>query len=93
VFVPVTGVMAVDYLLLRKSAYHENRIAQEKSVRPLAVGAWLFGAFVALVASWEWVELSGIAAVDAMLVAALSYYVLARLAGDRLGSPPPATQE
>ncbi len=82
VFVPVAGVIAVDYLLLRKRAYHEDRIVLEQAVRPLAVGAWIFGACVALIASWEWIALTGIAAIDAMLVAALTYYLLSMRAGD-----------
>ncbi|MEP0201610.1 MAG: cytosine permease [Halioglobus sp.] len=83
VFVPVSGVIAVDYLLLRKNAYHEMRIEMEQSVRPLAVGAWLFGACVALIASWGWIALTGIAAIDAMLTSALSYFLLMRWMSDR----------
>jgi cytosine permease len=93
VFVPVSGVIAVDYLVLRKRAYHEDRIALEVPVRPLAVGAWVFGALIALVASWDWVTLSGIAAIDAMLVSALSYYLLARLAADPVEPAAPVTEE
>ena len=78
VFVPVSGVIAVDYLLLRRPAYHEQREAREASLRKSALCAWALGACVALVGSWGWIALSGIAAIDAMLVAAFSYYLFSR---------------
>ncbi len=81
VFVPVAGLIAVDYLLVRRSAYHDQREACETNLRTSALVAWALGACVALAGSWEWVTLSGIAAIDAMLVAALSYYLLARFTG------------
>ena len=78
VFVPVSGVIVVDYLFLRRSAYHEERLPLQVSFRPAAICAWLLAAGVALAGSWGWVSLSGIAAIDAMLVAATSYYLLSR---------------
>ena len=81
VFVPVAGLIAVDYLLVRRPAYHDQREACETNLRTSALVAWALGACVALVGSWEWVTLTGIAAIDAMLVAALSYYLLARFTG------------
>lgn len=86
VFVPVSGVIAVDYLLLRRPAYHQQRQAQEVSLRPHAVFSWALGASVSLVGSWGWLSLSGIAAVDAMLVAAVSYYLLTVFTGAKTGS-------
>ena len=79
VFVPVSGVIAVDYLLLRKSAYHQQRQALEVSLRPIAIFSWTLGATVSLAGSWGWLSLTGIAALDAMLVAAISYYLIATL--------------
>ena len=81
VFVPVSGLIAVDYLLVRRPAYHDQREVCETNLRTSALVAWALGACVALAGSWEWVTLSGIAAIDAMLVAALSYYLLARFTG------------
>jgi cytosine permease len=82
VFVPVTGVIVVDYLLLRHSAYHDQRIVLQQRFRPDAVICWGLGACVALIGSWGWVSLSSIAAVDAMLVSAASYYLLAKVRGN-----------
>jgi cytosine permease len=83
VFVPVAGVIAIDYLFLRKSAYHDEREKRESKIRYSAITAWALGACVALLGSWDWLSLTGIAAVDAMLVAGISYFALARTRGDR----------
>jgi cytosine permease len=78
VFVPVAGVIAVDYLFLRRCAYHMQRELMEEPLRLAAVGAWALGAGIALFGSWGWLSLSGIAAIDAMLAAALAYYLAGR---------------
>ena len=88
IFVPVAGVIAVDYLLLRRSAYHEQRLELEETWRLPALISWAAGASLALAATWEWFALSGIAAVDAVIVAALTYWLLSRLA-----HPPAATPQ
>jgi cytosine permease len=90
VFVPVSGVIAVDYLLLRRSAYHDQRLALERAWRPAAVGAWTLGACVALMGSWGWFSLTRVAALDAMLVAAVSYYLITRF-GRRQADPQDTT--
>jgi cytosine permease len=79
VFVPVAGVISVDYILVRRSAYHAERIALRRHVAPLAIAAWAAGALVALLGAEGILTLSGIAAVDAMLVAAIVYLALTRL--------------
>ena len=76
IFVPVSGVIIVDYLILRRSAYHEDRLLLEKKSRPKAIAAWALGASVALVGSWDWLSITNIAALDAMIVAAVVYYLL-----------------
>ena len=90
VFVPVSGVIAVDYLLLRKSAYHQDRTAQEVSLRPVAIFSWALGACVSLVGSWDWISLTSVAALDAMLVAALSYFLLTKLSQRQSGLEKPS---
>ena len=52
-------------------------------MRPTAVLSWALGACVALFGSWGWLSLTAVAALDAMLVAALSYYLLARFVPDK----------
>ena len=78
VFAPVAGVIIVDYLWVRRTAYHEHRIASERAVSPLALFAWGLGAVVALLGeNGVWTP-SGIAALDAILIAAVSYLLLVR---------------
>ena len=83
VFVPVAGIIAVDYLYARRSAYHEELEAAQRSLSPAALVAWAAGAAVALLGSMELLRVSGIAALDAMLVAAVFYGFLAKPAGAR----------
>lgn len=81
VFVPVAGVIAVDYLFVRRSAYHENLHAAERALSPMALIAWALGAVVALLGAEGVITVSGIAALDAMLVSAVAYAVLSRFDG------------
>jgi cytosine permease len=86
IFVPVAGVIFVDYLIVRRSAYHENREAMEKNLRPVAVLAWATGAIFAFAGSRGWYSLSGIAAIDAMLVSGTVYFLLSRFMHLKNGS-------
>ena len=79
VFVPVAGVVAVDYLFTRRSAYHEEREARQESLRLTALGSWVAGAVIALLGAEEIIRLSGVAALDAMIVAALAYAIASRI--------------
>jgi len=78
VFVPVAGVIAVDYLLVRRGAYHEDRLALTRKFSPFGLAAWAIGAGIALLASESLITLSGIAAIDAMVASALVYALLSR---------------
>jgi cytosine permease len=78
VFAPVAGVIAVDYLWVRRSAYHEQRLQRERTVIPLALLAWAAGAAVALLGANGVISVTGIAALDAILVTAIAYGVLSR---------------
>ena len=69
IFVPVSGIIIVDYLILRRSAYHEDRLLLQQKTRPKAIAAWGLGACVALMGSWSWISITNIAA--------LAYYLLA----------------
>jgi cytosine permease len=81
VFVPVAGVIAVDYLVLRRSAYHEQRIELQQDFRPEAVISWAVGACIALAGSLGWISFTSIAAIDAMLASAATYFLLTKIRG------------
>ncbi len=78
VFVPVAGVIAIDHFFSRRDAYFENLRSAERNVSPMALIAWAAGSVVALLGAESVIELTGIAALDAMLVSALSYVILRR---------------
>ena len=87
IFVPVAGVITVDYFFLRRVAYHEQRLVMQKTFRADAVISWTLGAVVALVGSFGWFSLTSIAAIDAMLISAIAYFLLTRFKSNRLVPP------
>ena len=78
VFVPVAGVIAVDHFFARRAAYFEDLQVAQRKVSPMALLAWAAGSIVALLGAEAVIELTGIAALDAMVVSALSYAILSR---------------
>ena len=86
VFVPVAGVIAVDHFFARPSAYFEDLNATERNVSPMALVAWAAGSIVALLGAEEVIRLTGVAAMDAMLVSAISYAILSRFDAPFSGS-------
>lgn len=85
VFAPVAGVLAVDYLWNRRSAYHEDRHVLERRIMPAALLAWAAGALVAIVGPEVGLSLTGVAALDAIGVAALLHAVAGGIANRRGG--------
>lgn len=93
VFVPVAGVIAVDHFFARRSAYFEHLESAQRRISPMALLAWAAGSVVALLGAEELIRLTGIAALDAMVVSALTYAILSRFdaevpaAADNEGAP------
>ena len=73
VFVPIASIIIIDFFLLRPAAYAGAAINSIKPVETAALIAWAGGACVAVLGSAGYLRLTGIAAVDAMLVSALAY--------------------
>lgn len=76
VFVPVAGVIVVDHFLIRPNAYAAERLEQIERFLPRGLLSWALGSGVALAGATGWLHVSGVAAFDAMVVAALSYWIL-----------------
>jgi len=76
VFVPIASIIIVDFFLLRPAAYAGAAINSIKPVETTALIAWAGGACMAVLGSAGYLRLTGIAAVDAMLVSALAYGAL-----------------
>lgn len=79
IFVPVAGIIAVDFLFLRRANYLGENWARLRTRSTPALLAWVMGAAVALLGSESTQQLTGIAALDAMLAAAIAYPLLYRL--------------
>lgn len=78
VFVPIASIIVVDFFVIRPGAYVGAAIQSVRPVEPIALIAWGMGACIAILGSSGYLRLSGIAAVDAMLVAGFVYVVLRR---------------
>ncbi len=73
VFVPVASVIVLDYFLVRPADYGAGAYQRIRRVEPQALIAWASGALVAVLGSMGYLRLSGIAAIDALGVAALVF--------------------
>ncbi|HEY3655302.1 MAG TPA: cytosine permease [Steroidobacteraceae bacterium] len=76
VFVPIASIIIVDFFIIRPGAYVGAAIESIKPVETTALIAWGAGACVAVLGSAGYLRLTGIAAVDALLVAAVLYGAL-----------------
>lgn len=78
VFIPVAGVVIADYALVRRNAYRIETLDQNRKFAPKAFGAWAIGAIASLILYYyPGFSPSGIAAIDAIVLTAIAYLVLA----------------
>jgi cytosine permease len=74
IFVPVAGVIISDYLFIRPAAYRIESLSDNRSISPKGFIAWLLSAiFVILTTEGIIPSPSGIAAIDAILLAGVIY--------------------
>jgi cytosine permease len=73
VFVPVASILIIDFFLLRPEAYSAEGIRSIKAVEGGALLAWGLGAVIAVLGAAGFLHLTGIAAVDALLAAAIAF--------------------
>jgi len=78
VFVPVASIIVLDCFLLRPADYLGGSEPPVRSVEPAALIAWAAGAALAVLGSAGLVRLTGIAALDAMLVTGVLHALLHR---------------
>ena len=84
-FVPVAGVILVDYTLVGRSRYERPLEApRERDWSYRALGAWMSGAAASLLAERLGLTLTSVPACDALAVAALAYWILSKLWAPRL---------
>lgn len=78
IFVPVAGVIATDYLLVRRSAYCAETLAANQQLSWRAFVSWAAGAaFAALIDAGTVSSLLGVGVLDSIVLSALLYGVLA----------------
>ncbi|MEO1304464.1 MAG: cytosine permease [Pseudomonadota bacterium] len=78
VFIPVAGVVIADYVLVRRRAYKIETLEDNRKFAPKAFGAWAIGAIASLMMYYyPNLSPSGISAIDAIVLTAISYLALA----------------
>lgn len=78
IFIPVAGVIIIDCILIRPKAYSLSTLDENSSINTPGLIAWAIGAAFAVMASEELLPtLTGIAAMDAVVLAGLVYTALA----------------
>ena len=78
IFVPVAGVIIIDALLLRRKDYHIDTLSDNRAFNLAGLAAWAIGAGFALMISHGIIPSpTGIASIDAILLAAIVYTALA----------------
>ena len=79
IFIPVAGVIIVDFCLVNRTAYMNQQVNKDKHINKPAMFAWFCGA---VVASADFVSdipiISGIASIDAIAVAGTLYFVMSK---------------
>ncbi|MEL6856776.1 MAG: cytosine permease [Pseudomonadota bacterium] len=81
IFIPVAGIVITDYLFVRRGAYRIEQLETNRKFAPIAFCAWFIGAAMALAMSEGLLTSpSGIEAIDAIVLTAVSYFVLTEIA-------------
>jgi cytosine permease len=75
---PLAGVYLVDFFVLREREYDASAPGQLPAFRPSALAAWLLGSAVGLAETYAGHALTGIPAVDSILVTALGHVLMNR---------------
>lgn len=80
IFIPVAGVLIIDRFFIRPSLYKLETLDDNKTLNAPAFLAWAIGAIVAILADRGTLpNLSGIGAIDALVLSAVLYFVFAKL--------------
>lgn len=80
IFIPVAGVLIIDRFMIRPSAYNLETLKDNNVLNAPAFLAWAFGAIAAILADRGTVpNLTGIGAMDALLLSAVLYLIFAKV--------------
>jgi cytosine permease len=73
---PLAGVYVVDFFVLRERVYDPRTLSELPAIRVTAFVAWLLGSAVGLVETYAGHALTGVPAVDSILIAALGQVLM-----------------
>ena len=73
---PLAGVYVVDFFVLRERVYDAGRLGELPAIRASAFVAWLLGSAVGLTETYAGHALTGIPAVDSILITALGQVLM-----------------
>ena len=78
IFIPVAGVLIIDSLLIRPGAYKIETLSANRKLNAKGLGAWAAGALFAIAAYEDYLHtLTGIAALDAVILSGCIYTLIA----------------
>ena len=87
IFTPVAGVIMADYVLLNQKAYTLETLSNNSGINMTGFAAWaLGGLYAGLCTGGVMTPLSGLVEIDAILISAISYYLVTRLVRGREGA-------
>ena len=79
IFIPVAGVLIIDRFFIRPKVYNLEKLSDNNTLNVPAFTAWGIGAVVAILADRGAIpNLTGIGAMDALLLSAVLYFIFAK---------------
>ncbi len=85
IFIPVAGVLIIDRFFIRPGTYKLETLKDNNTLNGPAFLAWAIGAIVAVLADRGTLpNLSGIGAIDALVLSAVLYFIFAKLSKRRV---------
>lgn len=79
IFIPVAGVLIIDRFFIRPKVYNLETLSDNNRLNIPAFMAWVIGAVVAILADRGTIpNLTGIGAMDALILSAILYFVFAK---------------
>lgn len=77
IFVPVAGVIIIDFVMIRRHDYHIDTLSNNKRFNMKGFAAWALGAVISILSAESIIgNITAISALDAMLVSATVYLIL-----------------
>ena len=80
IFVPVAGVIIVDFIFIKGHAYNLDTLANNRQFSIPAFIAWIMGALISVLnGRYDWLNLTGISVLDAIILTGLVYVILIKI--------------